>query len=213
MPEPTTLIAFAAAAVALVAIPGPNLIYIATRSASQGRDAGIASALGVEAGTLVHVGAAAAGLSALVASSATAFAAVKYLGAAYLLYLGARALVSRPSRQLPASGGGAPFGRAFGQGLLVNVLNPKVALFFLAFLPQFVDPARGAAAVQTLVLGAVFFVIALAMDLLYVVAAGALGRRLRADGAVARRERHITGGIYIALGSLAAFAGGHARAS
>ena len=93
MPELTTLLVFAAAAVALIAIPGPNLIYIATRSVSQGRSAGLASAFGVESGTLVHVGAAAAGLSALIASSATAFTVVKYLGAAYLLYLGARTLL------------------------------------------------------------------------------------------------------------------------
>ena len=207
MPETTTLMLFLAAAVALVVIPGPNLIYIATRSVTQGPRAGFASALGVEAGTLVHIGAAAAGLSALIASSATAFSVLKYLGAAYLLYLAARTLLSRngaePSAPEPAD---APLHRAFAEGMLVNVLNPKVALFFLAFLPQFIAPARGGTAVQTLVLGAVFFAVALVMDLLYVVAAGALGRRLRGKGGAGRRQRHVTAGIYLALGAFAGLA-------
>ena len=211
MPETTTLLLFAAAAVALVAIPGPNLIYIATRSLSQGPRAGLASALGVEAGTLVHVTAAAVGLSALIASSATAFTVVKYLGAAYLLYLGVRALMSRQAAELPADAVAAPLGRAFAQGMLVNVLNPKVALFFLAFLPQFIDPARGDTGGQTLVLGAVFFAIALVMDLLYVVAAGALGRWLKGRGGFARRQHQLTGAVYITLGGLAALGGGTSR--
>ena len=211
MPEWTTLIVFAAAAVALVAIPGPNLIYIATRSLSQGQRAGLTSALGVEAGTLVHVAAAAAGLSALIASSATAFIVVKYLGAAYLLYLGARALMSRQSAELSADRVAAPLRRVFAEGMLVNLLNPKVALFFLAFLPQFIDPSRAGAAIQTLALGTVFFAIALVMDLLYVVAAGALGRWLRGRSGFARRQSHVTGVIYIALGGLAALAGGPTR--
>ena len=211
MPETTTLMIFAAAALALVAIPGPNLIYIATRSISQGPGAGFASALGVEAGTLVHVGAAAAGLSALIASSATAFTVLKYLGAAYLLYLGVRTLISRQSADPSPEAVAAPLHRAFAEGMLVNVLNPKVALFFLAFLPQFVDPARGGAAIQTLALGAVFFAVALVMDLLYVVAAGALGRWMRGKGGAARRQRQLTAGIYFALGAFAGLAGGHSR--
>jgi threonine/homoserine/homoserine lactone efflux protein len=201
MPETSTLIAFATAAIALVAIPGPNLVYIATRSAAQGQRAGFASALGVEAGTLVHVAAAAAGLSAIVSSSATAFATVKYLGAAYLLYLGVRALRHRPGAAAEARREVAPLRRVFAEGALVNVLNPKVALFFLAFLPQFVDPA-GDAAVQTLALGAVFFAVALVMDLVYVVAAGAVARRLRGRGRGG--GRFLTGGIYLVLGTYAA---------
>jgi threonine/homoserine/homoserine lactone efflux protein len=211
MPETTTLMIFAAAALALVAIPGPNLIYIATRSIAQGPGAGFASALGVEAGTLIHVGAAAAGLSALIASSATAFTVLKYVGAAYLLYLGARTLMTRQSSEPSPDPVAAPLHRAFSEGMLVNVLNPKVALFFLAFLPQFVDPGRGGAALQTLVLGAVFFAVALVMDLLYVVAAGALGRWMRSKGGAARRQRHVTAGIYFALGAFAGLVGGHPR--
>jgi threonine/homoserine/homoserine lactone efflux protein len=215
MPETTTFLLFAAAALALVAIPGPNLVYIATRSVSQGPSAGFASALGVEVGTLVHVGAATVGLSALIVSSATAFSALKYLGAAYLLYLGVRTLISRHDAAADGSPdrAAASLRRVFGQGVLVNVLNPKVALFFLAFLPQFVDPARGGATMQTLVLGAAFFAIALSMDLLYVLAAGALGRRMRRHAGGARLQRHVTAGIYLALGAFAGLAGGHARPS
>jgi threonine/homoserine/homoserine lactone efflux protein len=213
MPETTTLMLFAVAAAALVAIPGPNLVYIATRSVAQGHRAGLASALGVEAGTLVHVAAAAAGVSALIASSATAFSVVKYLGAAYLLYLGARALLSRPTAERTADARPAPLGRTFAEGMLVNVLNPKVALFFLAFLPQFIDPARGAVALQTLALGTVFFAIALVMDLLYVAAAGALGRWLDGRSGLARHQSRVTGTVYIALGGLAALAGGGPRQS
>jgi threonine/homoserine/homoserine lactone efflux protein len=207
MPEIATLMVFAVAAAALVAIPGPNLVYIGTRSLSEGRRAGFASALGVEAGTLVHVAAAAAGLSALIASSATAFTAVKYAGAAYLLYLGMRALLRREAPARPDERAATPLGRAFAEGLLVNVLNPKVSLFFLAFLPQFIDPAGGPMALQALVLGAVFFVVAFTMDLLYVVAAGALGDRLAGTRSLERG----TGVVYLALGAFAALAGGPRR--
>lgn len=209
MPELTTLLVFAATTCALVAIPGPNSLYIAARSASQGRRAGIASALGVEAGTIVHVTAAAVGVSALIASSAAAFATVRWLGVAYLLYLGVRTLASghgaaAGNAELPA----APLRRAFAEGALINVLNPKVALFFLAFLPQFIDPDQGSTAAQTLALGIVFFVIALCMDLLFVLGASALGDRLRGRPGFARRERHVSGAIYLMLGGAAALAGG-----
>jgi threonine/homoserine/homoserine lactone efflux protein len=211
MPETTTLLLFAAAAIALVAIPGPNLVFIATRSLSQGRAAGFASALGIEAGTLVYVGATAAGLSAVIASSATAFNAVRYLGAAYLIYLGVRTLVRREAAADAPEAPQSTLLRAFAEGVLVNVLNPKVALFFVAFLPQFVDPARGSTAAQTLVLGAVFFVLALLMDLLYALVAGALGARLRRRAGSGRRQRQLTAGVYLTLGAAAALAGGHGQ--
>ena len=138
---------------ALVAIPGPNHVYIVARSVDQGRRAGFASAFGVETATLLHVAAAAAGVSAALASSATAFAVVKYAGVAYLLYLAARTLMSpdEPAARAPAAV--ASEVRVFVEGLLVNLLNPKVALFFLALLPQFVDPQAGPAWTQILVLG------------------------------------------------------------
>ena len=147
-------------------------------------------------------------MSALIASSATAFSTVKWLGVAYLLYLGIRTLRSggAPSGAAPVAP--ARLGRAFAEGAVVNVLNPKVALFFLAFLPQFIDPSNGSTATQTLTLGAVFFAIALCMDLLFVLAASALGDRLRGRAGFARRERHVTGAIYLLLGGAAALAGG-----
>jgi threonine/homoserine/homoserine lactone efflux protein len=207
MPEPGTLALFALAAIALIVIPGPNAIYIAARSLSQGRAAGVASALGVEAGTLLHVSAAAGGLSALIASSDLAFDAIRYLGVAYLLYLGMRALRGERDRNAPPAAGSS-LRRAFTEGLLVNVLNPKVALFFLAFLPQFTDPGEGSVAAQTLVLGVVFFAIALMMDLIYALAASALAARVPWGTGAARRRERVTGGIYLTLGALAAVAGG-----
>ena len=207
MPEPATLALFALASITLIAIPGPNALYIAARSLSQGRAAGIVSALGVEAGTLVHVLAAAAGLSALVASSDLAFDAIRYLGVAYLLFLGIRALHGAGGGKAPHAGRSS-LRRAFVEGLLVNVLNPKVALFFLAFLPQFTDPGRGSVALQTLTLGAAFFAIALAMDLIYALAASAIRARVRWGSDATRRRERFTGAIYLTLAALAAVAGG-----
>jgi threonine/homoserine/homoserine lactone efflux protein len=208
MPSAGTLLVFAATALVLIAIPGPNHVYIAARSLSQGRAAGVASAFGVETGTLVHVGAAAAGLSAVIASSATAFNVVRYLGAAYLVYLGIRALVRRDDREAAAATADTPLRRAYLEGVMVNVLNPKVALFFLAFLPQFVHPDQGPVVTQTLILGAVIFPLALAADLVYAFAAGAIGLRLRGRAGFARRGRRLTGGVYLALGAVAALSGG-----
>lgn len=208
MPELSTFGLFALSALALVAIPGPNLVYIVTRSVDQGRRAGLASALGVETATLVHVAAAAAGLSAFLASSATAFTLVKYAGVAYLVYLGLRTLLTRePPEDQPAAAEQAPPRRVYAEGFVVNLLNPKVALFFLAFLPQFVDPEAGAAWSQVLVLGALLALIGLTLDLAYAFAAGALGGWVRGNPAFARRRRNITGGIYLTLAAVAVAAG------
>jgi threonine/homoserine/homoserine lactone efflux protein len=204
MPQFTTLVVFAGAALALIAIPGPNLIYIVTRSVAHGRRAGIASAFGVETGTLVHIAAAVMGLSALLASSRVAFDAIRYTGAVYLVYLGARELLRRPRSTVAKRPAATPLGRTYAEGVLVNLLNPKVGLFFLAFLPQFIDPGRGNATLQVLVLGVVFFALALSLDLLYAVAAdrvrGWLSGRVRGR---AGRGRY-TGLIYIVLGAAAA---------
>jgi threonine/homoserine/homoserine lactone efflux protein len=201
VPEPSTLSLFALSALALVAVPGPNLIYIVTRSIDQGRGAGVASALGVETATLVHIAAAAVGLSAALASSATAFTVVKYAGAAYLIFLAIRALrehgAEGPAERAPAAGG-----RVYAEGFVVNLLNPKVALFFLAFLPQFVDPDAGAAWSQVLVLGALLATIGLTIDLLYALAAGSLGALVRGSPAVARWRGRMAGGIYLALAAV-----------
>lgn len=209
MPEPSTLLLFAVAAVALIAIPGPNLIYIATRSMSEGRRSGLASVLGVETGTLIHSLAAALGISALVASSATAFEVIRYAGAAYLVYLGVRELARR--REAPDGDAPRPepsLARAYRQGVLVQVLNPKVALFFLAFLPQFVDPERGSVATQVLVLGAVLAFLGASLSSLWALGAGALGERLGDRPSLAQRGRYLTGAVYILLGAAAALTGG-----
>jgi threonine/homoserine/homoserine lactone efflux protein len=213
MPAPATLLVFALAASVLVAIPGPNHIYIVTRSIAQGRRIGLASAFGVETGTLVHISAATVGLSALVASSAVAFDTLRYAGAAYLAYLGIRALLRDDAIEL--DGGAAPPSarRAYLDGVLVNVLNPKVALFFLAFLPQFVDPARGATSTQILVLGLVVFAIATTSDVVYALAAGALGGWLRSRPAFVRVQRYLTGCIYLGLAAAATFVPSERRRS
>ena len=210
MPELSTLVVFVLAGLALVAIPGPNHVYIVTRSLAQGRRAGLASAFGVECGTLVHIAAAAAGLSAVIASSALAFDVIKYLGAAYLIFLGVRALMADEPLDLDAAASAAPLRRVFLDGLLVNVLNPKVALFFLALLPQFVDPSRPAAT-QVLVLGLLLAAIGMASDVLYAMAAGAVRTWLRRRPAVVARQRYVTGGLYLALGVSAALTGERRR--
>jgi threonine/homoserine/homoserine lactone efflux protein len=206
MPDLQTLLLFAAASLALLVVPGPAVMYIVTRSATQGRRAGIVSMLGIEAGGLVHVAAAGLGLSALLASSATAFTALKYLGAAYLVYLGIRKLRERdedPDR--PSGGRSRP--RLFWEGVLVQILNPKTAVFFLAYLPQFVDPTRGSVALQVVVLGLCFTALAVLSDGVYALAAGTAGGWLRARRNLSRRLVRLSGGVYIGLGAAAALSG------
>jgi threonine/homoserine/homoserine lactone efflux protein len=203
MPAVSTLLLFALAALALIAVPGPNMIYVATRSMSEGRRSGLASALGLETGTIIHVSAASAGLSALIASSATAFDAVRYLGAAYLVVLGVRALLRREAAHEGAAPRPVSLGRAYRQAILVQLLNPKVALFFLAFLPQFVDPARGPVWTQVLVLGAVLGALGFCMDCAYALGAGAAAKRLGGF----RHGGQVTGAVYLTLGAVAALTG------
>lgn len=203
MMSPSTLAVFVAASLALVIVPGPNHIYITARSLAQGRAAGVASALGVEVGTLVHIAAAAAGLSYLIARSAALFTVVKLAGAAYLIYLGVRTLRGKEAADGPRVRV-QPLHRVFVEGVVVNVLNPKVTLFFLAFLPQFVDPAAGAPALQIVVLGLLLLLLGLVSDMVYAVGAGALGARLRSR---ARLVRTVSGVIYLGLGVAVAFTG------
>jgi threonine/homoserine/homoserine lactone efflux protein len=201
-PELSAIELFAAASVALLLIPGPAVLYIVTQSAEQGRSAGLASVAGIHIGTLVHILAAAIGLSALILASAVAFSVVKFAGAAYLVYLGVRKLLERDS----ASEGEpprAPLRRVFARGAVVNVLNPKTALFFLAFLPQFVDTDRGAVWSQVVVLGLVFVALGLISDSVYALVGDAVGSVLRRQAAVMRR---VSGTIYIGLGAVAVFA-------
>jgi threonine/homoserine/homoserine lactone efflux protein len=209
IPNLASLGVFAVAAVALLLTPGPAVLYIVARSVEQGRVAGLVSVCGITTGTLVHVLAASLGLSALLASSALAFSVVKYAGAAYLITIGVRRILDRraaptaPTRLAPRS-----LWRLYRDGFVVNLLNPKTALFFLAFLPQFVDPSRGAAALQIAFLGLLFALMGLTSDALYALAAGSAGRWLRRNGGVLRWERYVTGGVFIGLGVTAAFAGG-----
>ncbi|TDD80310.1 LysE family translocator [Actinomadura rubrisoli] len=195
----------------LVAIPGPNHLYITTRSVAEGRRAGIASALGVETGTLVHVATASAGLSAVVAASATAFGILRYAGAAYLVYLAYRTLRARGGDEEETRLRPQPLHRVYLDGVLVNVLNPKVVLFFLAFLPQFVDQAAGAVPLQIAVMGLVLTLIGVVCDMVYALAAGSIGAWLRARPVFQRRQRYATGIIYLGLGAAAVFAGPSAR--
>lgn len=201
MPDFSTLIVFSLAAVALIVVPGPNIIYIMTRGISGGKRAAVASALGVDTATMLHIIAATAGLSALLASSALAFNVVKYLGAVYLVYLGVKTLLSK-SDQAQSSGvrGEVHLGRVYLQGIIVNALNPKVPIFFSAFLPQFIDPTKGTAAMQFLALGTLFFFLALLIDLLYAASSGAIGGWLARRPSFLRRHRYFTGSVYLALG-------------
>jgi threonine/homoserine/homoserine lactone efflux protein len=212
MPEPTNLALFAVAAIALLLVPGPAVLYIVAQSVAGGRRAGLVSTLGIHVGSLVHVAAAAIGLSSLVVSSARAYEAVKYAGAAYLVYLGVRRLLERAA---PVGLGDGrerrSLGRAFRQGMVVNILNPKTALFFLAFLPQFVDVSRGSVALQIVVLGLTFVLLGLISDSLYALAAGTAAGWLRGSTRMAAGERYVSGGILVGLGVTTALSGSAKR--
>ena len=207
MPDASTFLLFAAASLLFLAIPGPSVFYIVTRSLAQGRRAGVTSMLGVQAGGLVHVVAAAVGVSAIIASSATAFTIVKYAGAAYLVFLGLRKLLARSDEPLDLGISPASGRRLFWQGAVVNILNPKTALFFLAFLPQFVDPSAGAVAPQMLVLGTLLVGLGVVSDGTYALVAAGAGRRLRETAAARRRLDRLSGGVFVSLGLVAALAG------
>jgi threonine/homoserine/homoserine lactone efflux protein len=210
MPDASTYALFVAAALALLLVPGPAVVYVVARSVSGGRLTGLVSVLGIELGTLTHVAFAAAGLSAIVASSVVAFSVVKWLGAAYLVYLGLKQIFGSGGgeEEAPSPGGEESRVRVFYQSVLVQILNPKVALFFLAFLPQFVDPSRGAAWIQIVVLGATLAFLGLFTDGLYALLGGTAGAWIRKRGGSMRRAgRYVTGGIYIALGAVAAISG------
>jgi threonine/homoserine/homoserine lactone efflux protein len=203
VPELSTLALFAAAALALAVVPGPAVLYIVARSVDQGRMAGLVSALGIGAGSLVHVTAATIGLSSLLASSATAFTVVKYAGAAYLILLGIHRLLTREEVVEVAARPPRALRKIFRDGVVVNVLNPKTALFFLAFLPQFVDPDKGAPTLQILVLGLIFTVIALSSDSLWALAAGTVGGWLRRSRWYLGVKRWVTGTVLVVLGASA----------
>ena len=207
MPESPSWALFLIASLVLLVTPGPSVLYIVARSLDQGRRAGLVSVAGIGLGTLGHVAAATLGVSALVASSATLFTLVKVAGAAFLVWMGVQRILGRAESGARASAPRARLSAVFRQGALVNLLNPKTALFFLAFLPQFVDPAR-AVAPQLLTLGLVFTALAVVSDSLFAVLAGGVHRWLQAGHAprFVRAQRYLSGGVFIALGVSAAFA-------
>jgi threonine/homoserine/homoserine lactone efflux protein len=205
MPSPSTIAAFAAASFILLIIPGPAVLYIVNRSVSDGRTAGLSAVAGLTLGNLVHAIAAAAGLSAVLATSAAAFNAVKWMGAAYLIYVGVRTLMKPPSAIDPDQPGVSPR-RAFTQGIVVNVLNPKVALFFLSFLPQFIKPELGRPGLQALALGIVFVLIGACTDGTYALLASGLRDVLLRGKALPFVRRWVAGTVFIGLGLVAATA-------
>jgi len=204
MHDSTNLLVFMGATLALNLTPGPDMLYVIARSAGEGRAAGVVSALGIAAGCMVHTLAIALGLSSLLVAVPVAYDVVRYAGAAYLIYLGVRALL-RPSTQAGAPPAPAPLDAVFRQGVVTNVLNPKVALFFLAFLPQFVDPARGGVAWQLLALGVLFNTSGTLVNLGVALAASGAVRwgRSRAGEQGERWRRHaqrFTGAVFVGLG-------------
>ena len=208
MPNLSTLLVFAGAAVALLMTPGPAVLYIVSRSVEQGRLAGLVSVLGICAGTLFHVAAAALGISALLVSSALAFSVLKYAGAAYLIFLGIRTLLTKPASSNETSFSRTSLQRVFTQGVVVNLLNPHTALFFFAFLPQFVDPAKGHVAAQTVALGLLFIAMAATTDSGWAIAAGTAGSWIKGHPQYARAQRSVAGCALIGLGAATAVSGG-----
>lgn len=201
LPDLTTLTLFLGAALVLAAMPGPGLLYVAGRTLAAGRADGLASCLGTALGGGVHVLAGALGVSALVMASATAFAVLKVAGGLYLLWLGVQTWRSADAAALPAEGGTRPDAwRAFRQGALVEATNPKTAAFFLALIPQFIEPAQGSVAVQFALLGLVSVALNTAMAALVVSAAAALRGRLAGRAHVLRRLRQGSGAILGGLG-------------
>ncbi|MEM9132366.1 MAG: LysE family translocator [Actinomycetota bacterium] len=204
MISPSILLAFGAATLALLVLPGPAVLYIVTRSATQGRLAGLVSVAGIHVGTLVHIAAAMVGLSALLAASATAFTAVKLAGAAYLVWLGVSALLAsrRHGTEIDtAEVEHRPLGRVFLDAVVVNVLNPKTAIFFLSFVPQFIDPNAANPTWHLAQLGALFIILGVLSDGLFALLGGWAGARLTGSVASRRRQDTVAGTTYLGLGA------------
>jgi len=204
MIDSSKLILFISAVFMFLIIPGPAVVYIVTQSVAQGRLAGLISALGMAVGGVGHVIAASLGISALLMSSLVAFNVVKYLGAAYLIYLGVCKLYTQEESQELEFSNNKKQSRIFYQAILVNLLNPKTAIFFLAFLPQFISTSNGSVSKQILFLGAIIILMGLINDSLYAFLAGSMGEWLRSSSKVKRIKRYFSGGVYIILGVVAA---------
>lgn len=196
----TTLIAYVAIVLGFVFIPGPATLLTVARATSSGTKVGIATGAGIAAGDVIHTVTAIVGISAIIAASAVLFSIIKYAGAAYLVYLGIRAILEKASKD--GVSGSLPInaGKAFRQAVLTEVLNPKTALFFLAFLPQFVRPENGSVAVQLATLGAIFVLLGLVSTVAFAVGAGGLGNFLRRNPAALKWQGKVVGSVYCALG-------------
>ena len=205
--ESSQLYLFLIASLALLLTPGPAVLYIVARSINQGRMAGIVSVLGVETANFFHASAAALGLSAILLSSALAFDIVKYLGAAYLIYLGIRKILVREDEAKAEVGKQESLSRIYSQGFVVNLFNPKTALFFFAFLPQFVNTSNGNITLQIFLLGMMFVMMGVITDGAYAIISSSIANQLNANQDFARNQRYFTGLIYIGLGVVTAFTG------
>jgi threonine/homoserine/homoserine lactone efflux protein len=199
MIDPVTLTTYSAIVLGFVFIPGPATLLTVARSTTSGTKAGIATGAGIAAGDLVHTAMAVIGLSALIATSATLFSIIKYIGAAYLLYLGLRAIFEKAPAQAAAPLAITP-ARAFRQAVLAELLNPKTALFFLAFLPQFLRPENGPAALQLILLGIIFVMLGFASTIIFALGAARIGHLLRRNRTVLKWQGKVVGGIYCGLG-------------
>lgn len=200
MPPLHSVLLFMLAGLALNITPGPDMLYVAARASSEGRPAGIVSALGIGAGTLVHITLVAAGLAALLAAVPLAFRVVEICGGLYLIWLGIRAFRRGAARTI-ARPEPAPLGAVFRQGVITNVLNPKVALFFLAFLPQFVDPSRGSTALQVVALGALFDVQGTIVNLIVALGASGAAQQITKHRRAQEVLERVTGALFIGLGA------------
>ncbi|NBT25717.1 MAG: LysE family translocator [Actinobacteria bacterium] len=205
VPNLSDIVTFAIASLALLVIPGPAVIYVLNRSVADGRNTALAGVAGLEIGNFMHVIAATLGLSAIIAASATAFSTVKWAGALYLVFVGIRTLLSKPTPP-DARSTSATARKAFTQGIIVNTLNPKVALFFLSYLPQFIDPDRGSPALQSFVLGSIFVALGCCSDATYALTASALRDRLLTGRALPFVQRYVAGSVFVALGVVASTA-------
>ena len=205
MPDLNSLISFAVASVALLVIPGPAVIYIVNRSVADGRQIGLAAVVGLELGTFMHVLAATVGLSAILATSENAFNVVKYLGASYLVLIGLRTLTRKPEA-ISTSASSMTQSQAFRQGFIINMLNPKIALFFLSFLPQFIDPNISSNARQSLILGSVFVLCGFVIDGIYALTASSLREVLVKGKALPFIQQYVAGVVFVLLGVAAALA-------
>jgi threonine/homoserine/homoserine lactone efflux protein len=209
MPDLPQVTIFAGASLALLLMPGPAVLYILARSVNQGRPAGLASVLGIETANFCHALAAALGLSAILLSSALAFNVVKYLGAFYLIYLGIRKLAARQEDNSQEIIYTQSLWHIYSQGVIVNLLNPKVALFFFAFLPQFVNVGRGNATGQILALGALFVGMAIITDSCYALLGSSIAQRLKGNLRFLKGQRYFSGLVYLGLGISTALSGSH----